>query len=237
MVITNIIKDLLVYCVVYIPPLIIFIKISAQMKRNKFVLIFISLVYMGLCVFTQNLFPFLFVMFDIYYLTNIEDRKYFNFKTFKITSAFKFTMISYIGTIFISYFWMMISSSKNVSLNEQPVITWMMSMSLMQFILVIPVAVVFAPVVEEFVFRWVLFEKIFNKKIPVIFSAVLTSLIFASMHFSLKAFPILCWIGLYNCYLIHKKSFWYAVFNHSFFNSITTLILLFYKLGIIKIIN
>lgn len=235
MVITNIIKDLLVYFIVYIPPLIIFIKIGRQLKRNNIILILISLIYMGLCVFTQNLFPFLFVMFDIYYLTNIEDRKYFNIKRFKFATAFKYTTFSYLITMFISYFWIIISSSKNVSLNEQPVITWMMSMPLMKFIFVIPVAVIFAPVVEEFVFRWLLFENIFNKRIPVILSAVLSTLIFASMHFSLKAFPILCWIGFYNCYLIHKKSYWYAVFNHAFFNSITTFILLFYKLGIIKI--
>ena len=186
--------------------------------------------------FTQNLFPFLFVMFDIYYLTNLEDRKTFNFKRFKFANAFRYTTFSYLITMFISYFWIIVTSTKNVSLNDQPVITWMMSMPIIKFIVVIPVAVIFAPVVEEFVFRWLLFEKIFNKRrIPVILSAVLSSLIFASMHFSLKAFPILCWIGLYNCYLIHKKGYWYAVFNHAFFNSVTTFILLLYKLGIIKI--
>lgn len=237
MIITNIIKDLLVYFIVYIPPLIVFLKINREIKRNKFILIFISLVYMGLCVFTQNLFPFLFVMFDIYYLTNIKDRIYFNFKKFNFISAIRYTLFSYFITIFISYFWIMFSSSENVSLNEQPVITWMMSMPLIKFILVIPVAIVFAPVVEEFVFRWLFFEKIFNKRIPIILSAILTSFIFASMHFSLKAFPILCWIGLYNCFLIHKKNYWYAVFNHAFFNSITTFVLLLYKLGIINILN
>jgi membrane protease YdiL (CAAX protease family) len=63
-------------------------------------------------------------------------------------------------------------------------------------------------------------------------AAFLSSTIFAVIHFSLNAFAVILWVGLYNCYLINKKGYWYAVFNHFVFNSITIAALLTEKLNL-----
>ncbi|MBC2579816.1 CPBP family intramembrane glutamic endopeptidase [Clostridium sp. DJ247] len=162
------------------------------------------------------------------------DRYNFSLKKFNIIYAIIFVFISYIIIILMSIVETSVITKFNIQVQQQEIVTIMTDMPLKAFLLVIPVVTIFAPVLEEFVFRWLLFERIFKPRIGVYLSAILSSITFAFVHFNLRAFPVLLFIGLYNCYLIHKKGYWYSVFNHFTFNSITTLALLLEKLGIVK---
>ncbi|MCH5138124.1 CPBP family intramembrane metalloprotease [Clostridiaceae bacterium UIB06] len=158
----------------------------------------------------------------------------FSLKSFNLIEGIKLTCISYLATIIISVVETILFSNFKVEAEQQEIVTWMTSMPLNKFLIMIPIVIIFAPVLEEFVFRWIFFQKTFRPRIGVYFAAILSSLIFAFIHFNLRAFPLLVWIGLYNCYLINKKGYWYSVFNHFVFNSVTTGILLMEKLGTIK---
>jgi membrane protease YdiL (CAAX protease family) len=259
------IKDLLVFLFIYVPPLVIFIKFSREKNRSKILLILISLAYIILSVFTNNLLPFVLVVFDIKYLKDANKtsnspecnsseysskqsftktisnklsndfiRFGFNMRKFNIFSALKLTFFSYFITIIILIIETFVFSRFKVQVKEQEVVTWMSNMPLTRFIILIPILIIFAPVLEEFVFRWLIFEKIFKHRIGIYLSALVSSMIFAFIHFNLRAFPLLIWIGLYNCYLIEKKGYWYSVFNHFTFNFITTIALLVQKLTIMK---
>jgi membrane protease YdiL (CAAX protease family) len=162
------------------------------------------------------------------------DRFNFSIKSFNIITAVKLAAISYAVTILISAIEIPVISKFKINASQQEVVTLMANMPLKQFLIMIPVIIIFAPILEEFVFRWLFFEKIFKTRIGLIFSAVVSSVMFAFIHFNLRAFPLLLWIALYNCFLIHKKGYWYSVFNHFTFNLITTAALLFEKLGMIK---
>lgn len=255
----NIIKDILVFLLVYIPPLIIFARFWREKDRSTIILIVITLLYIAGSMYTQNLLPFILVVFDIKYIKyssiptvnerlqypyeesrykrNISSRVKFDYERFKfgwknfnILFALKFAAISYIMSMFISVFETILLSRIKVELQEQEVVSWMTNMPLWKFIVIIPIIIIFAPVVEEFVFRWLFFEKIFKDRIGIYLSALLSSIIFGFVHFNLRSFPILVWIGIYNCYLIDKKGYWYSVFNHFTFNFITTVALLIEKI-------
>ena len=259
----DIIKDFLVFLFVYLPPLIIFIKFSREKKRGYLILTIISILYIVISLFTQNLIPFIFVLINIRYLKSAGDICYngtkygcislcelnnlakstissrlaedynrfkFNIRKLNIISAIKYTFQSYVMTILISAIAAGIFYRFNVDAKQQEIVTLMSNMPLKKFLILIPIVVIFAPILEEFVFRWLLFEKIFRPRIGIYLSAILSSIIFAFIHFNLRALPILMWIGLYNCYLINKKGYWYSVFNHFIFNSITTIALLAQKL-------
>jgi|GEM_PF-288747 CAAX amino terminal protease family. len=258
----DIIKDALVLLFVYIPPFIIFVKFWRERHKGKALLVLIGFLYIIISFFTQNLLPFILVIFNIKYLksaTNMYDnfrneyysmnysrrgisskvrgdyeRFKFSLKSFNIIIGIRLAFISYLITIFISAFETILLSNFKVEAKQQEIVTWMTTMPLGKFLIMIPIVVVFAPVLEEFVFRWILFEKTFRPRVGVYFAAILSSLIFACIHFNLRAFPLLVWIGLYNCYLINKKGYWYAVFNHFVFNFVTTTILLLEKLGTMK---
>lgn len=244
----NIIKDAIVYIFINILPLIVFLNVR-KIKGNKNIIVYILIpMYLVLALFTQNLLPFILVILIILYMRNIYNddllytdsnfidygdqfRRYsFNIKSFKILQGMKIITFSYLITIVISAVEAIFYNIFNLVPKNQDVINIMRDMPLKKFLIMIPVTVIFAPVVEEFIFRWFIFENIFKKRLGTAMAVVLSSSIFAIAHFNLKAFPILMWIGIYNCYLIEKKGYWYSVFNHSFFNLITTSILLFDKL-------
>ncbi|WP_411680518.1 lysostaphin resistance A-like protein [Clostridium thailandense] len=260
-------KDFLVFLFVYLPPLIVFIRFLRERKRNNLVLVIISILYIIISLFTQNLIPFIFVLLNIRYLRSAESSYYsnakneymlsfesnfnnkftisnrlaedysrfkFSLKKLNLLLAIKYALQSYLITILISAVSTAIFSKMSIEPKQQEIVTWMSDMPLDKFLILIPVVIIFAPVLEEFVFRWLLFEKVFRPRIGVYLSAILSSILFAFIHFNLRALPILVCIGLYNCYLINKKGYWYSVFNHFTFNSVTTMVLLFEKLGMIK---
>lgn len=258
MLVNNILKDILVFSIVFIPPLLIFAGFWKERKRSKWKLIVISIFYVIATLFTQNFIPFIMVIIDIsmikqslmFYDMRIEigesngnkpisarckdDFLRFNFsiKNFRISSAILNSVYSYIIVMIVTLLSNIIFYIYKLNPQQQDIVTWMSKLGLWQFLIMVPVAVVFAPVLEEFVFRWLLFEKLIAPKIGVIFASMVSSLIFAVVHFNLNSFLILFCIGLFNCYLIHQKGFWYSVFNHAIFNFVTTFVLFLAKLGV-----
>lgn len=242
------IQDILIFIFLYIPPLILFIRYSKRRGRSSLVLFIMSIFYLVLSVFTQNLLPFILVIINIRYIRSIETitldkevgsfneasidylRYGFNIRNFKLSNAVAYSIKTYGVTILINIVIILILSAKNINLKEQEIVSELMNVPLNKFIYMIPVITVFAPIVEEFTFRWFLFEKIFRPMIGVYFSAVVSSVFFAVVHFNLRAFPILISVGLINCYLIDKKGYWYAVFNHFVFNTVSTLYMLVQKI-------
>lgn len=227
----NLIKDILVFSIAYVPPLIIFDIYWLKMKKNKVLLCIINIIYIISSVYTENIIPFIFVLIDIRFMKFTNEFYYFNTKRFKFLEGLRLTAISYLMTIAILLLQNAIASSLKFNMNQQEIVNHMEHMSFVGLILMTPVVIVFAPILEEFVFRWLFFEKIFKSRLGLYFGAITSSLIFSFIHFSFTAFFVILWIGIYNCYLIHKKGYWYAVLNHSIFNSMTMIALFTQKLS------
>lgn len=235
-------KNILTFIILYLPPIILFFKIRYK-KTNKFIAVIIFILYIAASMFTQNLFPFILTVIDIIelkkryrnssdYCVYSEDYNIFKFNisSFSFIKGMKYSATSYLGYFIIMIIFQLIFSALKLNLKEQDVVTWLSNMPLNKFIIVIPVTVIFAPIAEEFVFRWFIFEKILKNKVGIIFSAILSSILFAFIHYNIKVFPGLVFIALFNCYLMHKEGFWYAVFNHFIFNFVNTSMLFFTKL-------
>ncbi|GAA0718020.1 CPBP family intramembrane metalloprotease [Clostridium malenominatum] len=230
----NFIKNAIVFLVLYIPPLILFMKYWNERGRGKVLLLVISIIYLILSLFTQNLLPFILVLICIKYIRDSGREDYYSYgftiKNFKILRAFKYSLISYLGTIIIAIIALSVFSLFNFPIKDQEIITQITELPLKRYIMTIPIIVIFAPIIEEFTFRWLFLQKIFKNRLGMVISSIITSLIFSLVHFNLKSFPAIFWIGLFNCYLINKHGYWYAVFNHAFFNSVSTFAILIQKL-------
>jgi uncharacterized protein len=227
-------KDILVFLILIIPPLLVYIRFWRDRDRSVVLLALISIVYIIAAIFTQNLMPFILVLFNIGFLKGTEEFKEYKFslKGFKLLKGMKYSVFSYFVTILVAMVSISVMAYFGIQQQEQEVVKWMTDLPLDKFWIAIPVAVLFAPVVEEFVFRWLFFERLFKKRIGFISGAILSSLIFAFIHFNIQAFLMILWIGMFNCYLIDKKGYWYAVFNHLFFNSVTVFALLMSKINV-----
>lgn len=241
-VIMKILQDVLILLLVYFPPLAISVVGLRKRKVNIFLLGVLSIIYVGITLFTgtQNLIPFLFVLLNIRLMrTNKEnvgimgsDSYYefgFSIKKFKFLQGLKYSGISYAITFALSLVLSILIYILKIDLKQQQIITELMNVPLNKFIFMVPMMVIFAPILEEYIFRWLLFEEIISKRIGIISGAIVSSMIFALVHFNIRSFIIIFALGLINCYLIEKKGFWYAVFNHSIFNSITVIAMLLQK--------
>ncbi|EJO5348416.1 CPBP family intramembrane metalloprotease [Clostridium botulinum] len=245
----ELIKQILTFIILWIPPIVLFFKIKPK-KTNIFISIIIFIIYIVGSLFTQNLFPFILTLIDIYQLRKryknreeLNDFKYsddynifkFNISSFSFIKAIRYTLMSYLGCILVMIISKIIFSLLKLNLKDQDVVTWLGNMPLNKFLIVVPITIIFAPVAEEFVFRWFIFEKLLNKRLGIVLAAIISSILFGIIHYNVKSFPVLVFIALFNCYLIHKEGFWYAVFNHFVFNFISTLTIFLTKLETLKI--
>lgn len=83
---------------------------------------------------------------------------------------------------------------------------------------------VIGPILEEIVFRKILFGSL-KKVIGFIFSAVISSLVFAAGHFDFSHLLIYFVIGFFLCYAYHKTGrIWVTMFMHAAMNTIVVLL-------------
>ncbi|GAA0123037.1 MAG: CPBP family intramembrane metalloprotease [Clostridium argentinense] len=238
----EILINILVLLLVYFLPYFVFVYEYSYKKGIYKIFsiknIFITLVYTLLVIISppmiSNLYPFIIVIILIINIkkTNLYDynRYEFSIKKIELFSVIKFGFITYIVMIFAAKIWSLILTNLGVNLVQQEVVTILSDYNILTFLIVTPSTVIFAPVLEEFVFRYLLFEKFFKKRIGFILASIITSILFASVHFSLSAFLVLFTISMINCYLIDKKGYWYAVMIHFIVNSMTTIFLFIDKL-------
>lgn len=238
------IGNLFIIIMIYVIPLITYLKTVKINRNSKLIKTLVAIVYVVTCIILPemltNILPFILIIFTLINWKNNEqfqgeyENYKFSLKNFKIGKAFKYVGITYGLTLMASYISYCILSILKIPMEQQDVVTMLNSYDLKNFIITIPFTVIFAPVVEEFTFRYILFSKGFrngiDKKIPFFISATLVSLVFAGAHFSITAFALLFVISFYNCYLVEKKGFCYAVFTHMVINGVTTTALLINKM-------
>lgn len=235
---------LLIIYMLYILPLIMFL-VTVQFKKYGIIIKVLSaigyiLAYLFLPEMYTNILPTICIIsIIIYWKNNTQtfkdyERYGFSLKNFSLIDAIKYVLVLYLIIIVVSNMSNILLNAIGVKLETQKIVNVLSNYNLMEYIITIPFTVLFAPIAEEFTFRFLIFNKLFGEalksKIVFFMGAILISLIFAAVHFSIKAFAILFIISFYNCYIIEKKGYWYAVFNHMVINGITTTFLLLDKI-------
>ncbi|OGO77610.1 MAG: hypothetical protein A2Y23_11665 [Clostridiales bacterium GWB2_37_7] len=83
--------------------------------------------------------------------------------------------------------------------------------------------VLVAPIVEEYVFRYFLYDKIFSSRMPLLIAALFSAALFTIVHFNISGIPTFFGLGLLGAYLYQKKGYWAAVIAHAASNLISLL--------------
>lgn len=235
--------NILIILLLYLVPLIVFAKTITWRRYSKLINIVIVIAYIGLIFIVPsmqgNVLPFILIIFMIFRMKNESlngdyNTYKFSIKEFKISNGFRYALVGYGMVIVVSIITRLLLFAFGIQAKSQEVVDVLSGYNIVEFLIAAPSAVIFAPIVEEYVFRYVLFQKVFRKVLSgkggFLISSFLVSIIFAIAHNNLTAFGMLFIISFYNCYLIEKKGYWYAVFNHFFVNIITTSFLFASKL-------
>lgn len=92
----------------------------------------------------------------------------------------------------------------------------------MLFVLV----VVLAPFVEEYIFRYYIYDKLLLPRMPAVVAAIISSALFTLLHFNVSGIPTFLGLGLYCTFMYEKKGYYGAVITHVVSNLVTAAFLM-----------
>ena len=170
----EIIKMLSVLILLALPPYLALIRYSNLFRRKKYMWFLIFIPYVVATLFTQNLLPFIAVLVTLYFIKKQKNEELlYHFRPLNgwradiigIAVLFKFAI-----TI-LSVIYVFLLTKLGFKVESQEVIEMFMKAGWLQVIFLSITTVIFAPIVEEFIFRHMLYRglKKKNKIFKVIF--------------------------------------------------------------------
>lgn len=226
----DVVKSIAVLSLIAVPP---WITLRKYLKRkiNELILLLLFIAYIVSTIFTQNFMPFIAVMLTIYFTLKYEDdEEIYHFRPLEknrtevILYAFVFKFI----ITLVNLFFVAILMKLGIKIENQEILKMFINEGWFKVLILSIIAVIFAPVVEEFVFRNYLY-RIIKKRTGQILSAIITSTLFAILHFNLAGIVTFFGLGIYNCYLYEKYGYRAAVMNHFIFNLISVIFIIIFK--------
>ena len=219
----------------------IFIQLySVFLKDKKFwiIVVFSAIYWLG-SIFTENLFPFIAVVILItrYHLRNENDNRFYRdidvweFRWFQLFKVSILTIIFKIGLTFVNSIYIVILNYfADFDAKPQDVIVNFYQSDLYLKLVMFLLIVIFAPFVEEYVFRYFLYDKFFLSYMPSFYAAILSAAIFTIAHYNIAGIPSFFGLALFCNYIYEKKGYFSAVTVHLVFNLSTLILMLFIKI-------
>lgn len=192
-----------------------------------------AVLYWLLAVLTQTIAAFIGILYlYIFYYRKqeisdpIRSTEIWNIKLLDIVKTMFLTLgarilllpISYGFVILLGYF------LKLDMVPQDIVVTYSKASLLLRLLMALDIAIV-APIVEEFVFRHFLYDRVFVPKMPRFVAAIFSAGLFTVLHFNIGGIPTFFGLGLLCTFLYEKKGFWASVTAHSTSNIITLLLI------------
>lgn len=227
----DIIQKVLIIVCIAIPPWLSLVKYF----KNRINLIVISIIFLGYFYLTTRVGevpPFIAVIISIFliYHKKIKEEIYYlrplgNKKGEVLFQAIGFKLIITILNLGVAF----ILISFGIKPIPQEISQVFMKSGWAVIIYLSILTVIVAPILEEFIFRHTLYRQL-SKRIGRVGAGIITSCLFALLHFNFLGTISFLGVGIYNCYLYDKYGYRAAVFNHFVFNSISTVMMIGYKI-------
>ncbi len=91
--------------------------------------------------------------------------------------------------------------------------------------LLFALVVILAPFVEEYIFRYYIYDRLLLPRMPAVTAAIISSALFTLLHLNVSGIPTFFGLGLYCTFIYEKKGFYGAVITHTISNLATTMFL------------
>lgn len=236
--VTRYIVYIFVFLIVNTP---IYLQLYRVFLKDKkpFAIIILTILYWFGAIITENLIPFIAVLLLLYryHLIGDEGENYIrdiNVWRFEKSSILNVavmtlivkTLLTIVNAIYISILDYFIKGE----VQPQEIVTDFYESRLWIKFILFFVIVIFAPFVEEYVFRYFLYDKIFLPRMPRAFAAFLSAVIFTIAHYNLSGIPSFFGLALFCTRMYEKKGYFAAVTVHMTFNLSTVVMLLFAQL-------
>lgn len=231
----TVLQRILVLLCIGIPPWLSFIK-HFKNKINIAVIWILFFAYIAATDATSEFLPFILVLITIMivYKAKDEEEKHYlrplrGKRTEVVIISIGFKMIITIINMWFAFFMM----GYGVKLTQQDISKAFMNSSWGMVIILSVLAVIVAPILEEFIFRHTLYRQL-SKRWGRLAACIITSILFALLHFNFLGTISFFGVAVFNCYLYDKYGYRAAVFNHFVFNFMSTATMIALKLFHIK---
>ncbi|MCQ1528775.1 CPBP family intramembrane glutamic endopeptidase [Lutispora saccharofermentans] len=224
-------------------------------NKKPITIISLTVLYWFGAIFTENFIPFIVVILLLYryhlhkvncsegaredalghkvdngesYMRDIDVWRFDRHSVLNVTIATLVAkvLVTIINAIYIN----MLSLIVKTEIQPQEVVTDFYESGFWPRFVLFFVIVIFAPFVEEYVFRYFLYDKLFLPRMPRGFAAVLSAVIFTTAHYNLSGIPSFFGLALFCTYMYEKRGYFAAVTAHMAFNLSTVILLVFIKM-------
>ena len=246
--VTRYIVFIFVFLIVNIPIYFQLYRIFLKDKKT-FAIISITALYWIGAIFTENLIPFIVVVLLLYrYHLKVncpagaregalgykadQDENYMrdiNIWRFEGHTALNVAIATLVFKILITIvngiYVYILSILMKTEIHPQEVVTDFYESGFGPRFILFFIIVLFAPFVEEYVFRYFLYDKFFLPRMPRGFAACLSAAIFTIAHYNLSGIPSFFGLALFCTYIYEKKGYFASVTAHMAFNLSTVVLL------------
>jgi uncharacterized protein len=193
----------------------------------------ITIIYWGAAFMTQTIAAFIGILYlyFTYYKKLREDENgdtaaVWRIKPFDIIIVISMTAAARIAILVIQLIYAIILI-KLVKYNIKPqdIVTYYSEANLILKLMLAMEIVIIAPILEEYVFRYFLYSKIFAPRMPLFMAGIFSAALFTVSHLNVSGVPTFFILGLLCTYLFQKKGYWAAVLAHAVSNLITLMII------------
>jgi uncharacterized protein len=131
-------------------------------------------------------------------------------------------VISQLNSLYLN----IISKYLGMDVKPQEIIEEFVVGELYYKVLLFVLVVVLAPFVEEYIFRYYIYDKLLLPRMPAVVAAIISSALFTLLHFNVSGIPTFLGLGLYCTFMYEKKGFYGAVITHVVSNLATAAFLM-----------
>ncbi|MBZ4663071.1 MAG: family intrarane metalloprotease [Caloramator sp.] len=227
----DLIKELIIFFIIILIPWMVFRRQILNRTKKKYVVI-IFIFYVVLSLFTQNLFPFVLVLLILQKEKkrgNKEENKLIKplgDKKFEIILfSFALKLITMLITALFAIFLVKIG----IEPKQQTIVDMIQTSSWIKLVFLMFVINLFAPYVEEFIFRHIFYRN-FSRKYGKTIAVLISSALFMLLHFNLVSSIATFSLGVINCIFYDKYGYKAAVLNHFITNFTSSIVLVAIKL-------
>lgn len=194
----------------------------------------VGIIYWSSALFTHEFVPFLGVVVLILTVHSKEEPDYgirdtdiwhleLHQVAFAAAGALVFkVVICLVNKLYVD----VLSRFSQLDIGPQEIVKEFASEVLLYKLMLFLMVVIFAPFVEEYIFRYFIYDKLLLPKMPGMAAAVISSALFTLLHLNISGIPTFFGLGLYCCYMYERKGYYGAVTAHVVSNLVTAALLM-----------
>ncbi len=199
-----------------------------------------KIIYIMLSIILVNFIAYIFLAFNLVILFALHKKGFIECRNDKLYKRITLNDIVLLTAVVIgikivftlaNIGYLYILNKLGISIENQEIINQLVNSTPGWFLYLSAIIIIFAPIVEEFCFRYFFYDKLFKNKFKVnrYISSILSAVLFSLLHANIAGALSFFMLGLVLCYIYEKKGLMAGIIIHAEYNTFAVISILFYQ--------